>query len=239
MGASGVKRIAIIGAGGHGREQLDLIAAVVAAGGAVQVEGFVVDAELAPPDGGVRGLPVLGGLEWLEAHRREVGAVCAIGGSAARFGVIERLAAYDVRFETLIHPAASVSSSARLGEGAIVCAGAVLTSDVVLGAHVHVGVGGVVSHDCVLGDFTSLAPGVRLAGAVRVGAGAWLGVGTVVRDRVAVGAWSITGAGTVVLDDLPPDTTAVGVPAHVISTRPPGWQRSQARAAEGGRRGTA
>lgn len=234
-----MKRIAIIGAGGHGREQLDLIAALAAAGEAVRVEGFVVDAELAPPERQVRGLPVLGGLDWLEAHRRDVLAVCAIGGSAARAGVIARLAGCDVRFERLVHPTASVASSVRLGEGAIVCAGAVLTSDVVLGAHVHVGIGGLVSHDCIVGDFASLAPGVRLAGAVRIGAGAWLGVGTVVRDRATIGAWSITGAGTVVLDDVPPDTTAVGVPAHVISTRSPGWQRDQARVAEGGRRGTA
>lgn len=233
-----MKRIAIIGAGGHGREQLDLIAALAAAGEAVRAEGFVVDADLAPPDGRVRGLPVLGGLDWLEAHRREVVAVCAIGGSAARAGVIARLGGCDVRFESLIHPAASVSGSVRLDEGAIVCAGAVLTSDVVLGAHVHIGIGGIVSHDCVLGDFASLAPGVRLAGAVRVGAGAWLGVGTVVRDRATIGEWSITGAGTVVLDDVPPDTTAVGLPAHVISTRPPGWQRDQARVTEGDRRGT-
>lgn len=221
---SGMQRIAIIGVGGHGREQLDLIAAINATGLRYALEAFVVDHEYAEIGKQVQGLPVHSGLDWLEAHREDVVAVCAIGDSAARARIVGRLRDVGVRFATLVHPAAVVSESATISEGAIVCAGSVVTTDVRVGQHVHIGVGSIVSHDCVLSDFASLAPGCRLAGAVHIGSGALLGVATAVRDRVSLGAWSITGAGTVVVNDTPADSTVVGVPARVVTSRQPGWQ---------------
>lgn len=223
-GASSMQRIVIIGAGGHGREQLDLISAINTVSSRYRVEGFVVDPEYAAPGKKIAGLPVLGGVDWLATHARDVVAVCAIGGSAARMRTVERLRDTSVGFETLVHPAATVSDTATLEEGAIVCAGSVLTSGVRVGAHAHVGVGSVVSHDCVLEAFASLAPGCRLAGAVRVAVGAQLGVGTVVRDRITIGTWSITGAGAVAVDDVPADSTVMGVPARPVETRSSGWQ---------------
>lgn len=228
MEAPGMRRIAIIGIGGHGREQLDLIAAINLVGRRYTVEGFVVDCEYAVAGDQMRGLPVHSGLDWIEARRENVVAVCAIGDSARRARVVGRLQQAGVRFETLIHPAAIVSESATISEGAIVCAGSILTTDVRVGAHVHIGVGSIVSHDCVLGEFASLAPGCRLAGTVHIGSGALLGIGTTIRDRVSVGAWSITGAGTVVIDDIPADSTVVGIPARVVATRQPGWQQGEA-----------
>jgi sugar O-acyltransferase (sialic acid O-acetyltransferase NeuD family) len=113
-----------------------------------------------------------------------------------------------------------------LGEGCVVTAGAVLTSQIRLGRHVHVNVNSTVSHDCVLGDFATLAPGVHLAGGVQLGEGCDVGVGAAVLPRCSIGAWSIVGGGAVVTRDLPADVTAVGVPATVIKQRPAGWWRT-------------
>jgi acetyltransferase-like isoleucine patch superfamily enzyme len=47
----------------------------------------------------------------------------------------------------------------------------------------------------------------------------WLGSGVRVLDGVRIGRNAIVGAGSVVTKSLPPNTTSVGVPARVISTR--------------------
>jgi len=224
-GAAALRRVAIIGCGGHAREQVELIAAVNAVQPEFVVEGFLADPDFAPAADPVRGLAVLGPPEWLAEQAGAVLGVCAMGDPDERVRMVARLASAGVRFATLVHPTAVVGGSVTLGEGAIVCAGSVLTSEVSLGDHVHVGVGSIVSHDCALGAYASLAPGCRLAGVVTVEQGAQLGVGTVVRDRVRVGEWSRTGAGAVVVGDVPANATVVGVPARVIDTRLPGWQR--------------
>jgi acetyltransferase-like isoleucine patch superfamily enzyme len=76
-----------------------------------------------------------------------------------------------------------------------------------------------VGHDCTVGDYATLAPGVHLSGYTKVGTGANLGAGTVTIPNVEIGDWSIIGAGAVVTKSLPPNCTAVGVPARVIKVR--------------------
>lgn len=57
----------------------------------------------------------------------------------------------------------------------------------------------------------------ELRGSVHVGRGAFVGVHCVILPGVTIGERAIVGAGSVVTRDVPPRTTAVGVPARVIS----------------------
>ena len=221
------QKVAILGAGGHAREQLDLIAAINEVEDRYDVLGFIVDPQYAPPDGRLRGHPVLGGLEWISERRENVEVAAAIGASSARRHLVGRLRDLGARFSTLIHPSARIGEAVELGEGVIVSAGAVLTSDIEVGPHTHINVASSVSHDCVLGEFVSLAPGVRLSGNVRVGDGCQLGTGSVFSNRTSIGEWSITGAGTVVISAVAANCTVVGVPARVVAQRPEGWHQDE------------
>jgi acetyltransferase EpsM len=57
---------------------------------------------------------------------------------------------------------------------------------------------------------------VRLAGRAKIEQGAFIGIGATVLPRITIGYESVIGAGAVVIDDIPPMTTAVGVPARPI-----------------------
>lgn len=220
----GGKRVVIVGAGGHGRDTLDVFEACnVARPGSWQVVGFV--SELASDHGREHaGVPVLGDWGWFEgqepASRPHI--VCAVGDPALRRRFAARASALGLSFATVVHPAAVLPPRAAIGEGGIVSAGVVTTSSIRLGAHVILNLGCTVAHDVVLGDFVTLAPGVHLSGHVQVAEGCDLGTGAVVLPKVRIGANTIVGAGAVVTRDLPADCTAVGVPARVIVQRTAG-----------------
>lgn len=57
---------------------------------------------------------------------------------------------------------------------------------------------------------------------IRIDDNVWIGTGVRILDGVTIGRNTIVGAGSVVTKSLPPNSTAVGVPARVIKTRAPG-----------------
>jgi acetyltransferase-like isoleucine patch superfamily enzyme len=92
----------------------------------------------------------------------------------------------------------------------------VLTTDIRLGCNVHLNVGVTVSHDSLISDYVTLGPGVTCCGGVRIGEEADIGAGAIVLPQVEVGTRTVVGAGAVVTMNLPPNITAVGVPAKAL-----------------------
>jgi sugar O-acyltransferase (sialic acid O-acetyltransferase NeuD family) len=217
-------RIVIIGAGGHGREALDVYDACNAAGqGPFEVLGFLSDGLARGST--VSGKPILGGIEWLAEHN-DVLALCAIGDPVTRREVVQRASSLGARFHTAIHPSAKLTRWVELGTGTLITAGCILTNDVRLGDHVHCNLASTISHDAVIEDYVTLAPGVHIAGNVTLEAGCNVGIGAVIIQARRVGAGAVIGAGAVVISDIPPDSVAVGVPAKVVRQREPPWHAS-------------
>ncbi|MBS7789686.1 acetyltransferase [Roseococcus sp. SDR] len=209
--AAGPGRVLIFGAGGLGREVLQILRDIAAGGLPAEPVGFAVD----PAHRSVAtlgGLPVHDDAEALLRADPTLSVVVALGDPALRAATVARLA--GARFATLRHPAAWMGQSVTLGEGSIVFGHASATTDVAIGRHVLVNPGCTLAHDVVLEDFATLAPAVALAGGVHVEAGADLGTGARVIPRRRIGQGAVVGAGAVVIRDVPPGVTVVGVPAR-------------------------
>jgi sugar O-acyltransferase (sialic acid O-acetyltransferase NeuD family) len=212
-----MRRIAILGAGGHGREVADILRAA----GGFEILGFVDDdPEL---EGKVLGgLPVLGPFRWLERpEAKGLEAVVAFGLPSVARKVAARAAALGVVLASALSPEATVSPSAKLGRGVLLFPRVVVGPDVVIGDHVTLNIGASVSHDCRIGACTNVNPGVRIGGGVDVGAGCYLGMGASIIQDLKIGAGATVGAGAAVIRDVPPGATVVGVPARVIKTAIP------------------
>ncbi|KQT58713.1 MULTISPECIES: acetyltransferase [unclassified Aureimonas] len=218
-----MRRIFIFGCGGSGREMLQIIRELTQAGNQIEPVAFIVDPGIEAP-AVVDGLPILRGFS--EA-RQDPSAEVAIGlGSpAARRKVARRLDEAGLKGATLIHPRALIGQNVSLGPGTLVCANAVMTTDIRLGAHVHVNIAATVSHDSQLDDFATLAPGVHLAGNVVLEEGVEMGVGACAIPGIRIGHWAMIGGGATVTRDIPPNAVAVGVPAQEIRRRVAGWER--------------
>ncbi|MDQ3759563.1 MAG: acetyltransferase [Actinomycetota bacterium] len=204
--------LVIIGAGGHGRETLDVIEAINEAGSTRwRFLGFVDDGEVQQERLDRRGARVL---RSDDLDPGEVRYVIGIGDAGARGAIAERMTRAGFTPATLVHPEATMGGDVRIADGVILAAGARVTTNVSIGRHSQLNVGACVSHDCEVGDFVTLSPGALVNGECTIGDRAFFGTGAIVTPRRAIGADAKVGAGAVVLSDVPPQTTFVGVPAR-------------------------
>ena len=203
--------IVIVGAGGHGRETLDIVEAL---GGDWQFAGFVDGGEVIAERLERRGAAVV---VLDELDPATVRYVVGIGDSASREAVDRQMTEAGFEAATLVHPTATVGGDLRLAEGVVLAAGAHVTTNVTIGRHSQLNVGACVSHDCEVGHFVTLSPGVYVNGECEIGDGVFLGTGAIVTPRTRIGAGAKIGAGAVVLEDVPDGATVVGVPARQAS----------------------
>lgn len=201
-------RVFIIGAGGHAKVA---IASAEAAG--IEIAGIFDD------DPAKKGTTLLGHTvegpippaSWWQ--QRQEGAHLAIGSNRARQKLASQL---KCRWTSIVHPAALVHATAKIGAGTLVCARVVIHPDAIIGRHCIVNTAAVVEHDCVVGDFVHLAPMSCLAGGVRAGEGAFIGMGASIIPERTVGSWAIVGAGAAVIGDIAAGATVAGVPAKPV-----------------------
>lgn len=215
-----MKDLVILGAGGFAREVWWLSEEMNEDARRWNVLGFIDETA------GTRGrilcdLPVLGSFDWFETRGEKPLVVCGAGSNRTRRRFVARTRALGLGHATLLHPGVRMSRFVEVGEGTVVCAGSVLTTQVRIGSFVNVNLGCTVGHDTVVEDFCNLSPGVHLSGAVHLERGVDVGTGAVVLPGRRVGGDSTLGAGAVVTADVPPRSVAVGVPARVVRTIEP------------------
>lgn len=146
--------------------------------------------------------------------------LCAIGVPRTREAVVGRLRSRGATFHTFVDDRATVGSRVRVGEGAVVCPGVVVSADALIGAHVHINFNCSVGHDTELGDYTTLSPSVNLMGDVIVERNVFFGGSAVVLPRLRIASGSTVGAGAVVVRDIElPETIVAGNPATALQTR--------------------
>ena len=118
----------------------------------------------------------------------------------------------------MVHPRVEMSRYVLLGDGCVVCAGCVLTTDVTLGAHVHVNLDCTIGHDVVIGDYATLSPGVHISGNVQIGQDVFIGTGVNIINGKAgaplvIGDGAVIAAGACVTKSVEPGALMAGVPA--------------------------
>ena len=209
--------VVVVGAGGFGRETLDVIDACARAGADIRVAG-VVDSQPSAANLGLlrdRGIAYLGTEdEWLSDRPLGAAYLVGVGSPSAREQISARFDAAGATATVVIHPAAVIGTQARFGPGTIICGGVQISTNVSVGHHVHCNPGAIIGHDAVVEDFVSLNPGSIISGDVTVSRGALVGAGAVVLQGHRVGAGATVGAGACVVRDVLPASVVKGVPAR-------------------------
>ena len=210
-----MKDILVIGAGGFGREVKWMIDRINNANGASKwnVAGFIDDGI----DYGTRieGIPVLGGIEFLDNSPKEISVVCAIANTVIRKRIINRIKNNKkLLFPNLLDPQIIISPDCTIGEGNVICASTVVSVNVSLGDFDIIDWSCTVGHDVVLHDYVTLFPSVNVSGCVEIRECSEIGTGAQIIQGKKIESNTIIGAGTVVIRDIVQGGTYVGVPAE-------------------------
>jgi sugar O-acyltransferase (sialic acid O-acetyltransferase NeuD family) len=205
--------LVIIGAGGFGREVLNLVKDINAAAPTFDFLGFLDDGDV--PVNLLRRLeaPLLGRSSILADLAASY--VIAIGKAEPRRRIDALASSWDRTAAILRHPSATIGDDVQVGEGVVIAAGVRLTTHIVLGRHAHLNLNCTVGHDVIVEDYATLFAGVHLGGGCAIEEGATLGTGCVILPNVRVGCGAVVGAGAVVVRDVAPDTTVVGAVARL------------------------
>jgi len=202
----------IFGAGGSGREVAWL--AEQAWGSAVHLI-FLVDHPkyLSEP---VNNIPV----QLLsEANRiSDARFLVAIGDPKLRRKAAYACSDAGLQPTILVHPRAEISHWVKLDEGVVICAGAVITTNISIGKHVQINVCCSVSHDVSIGEFSTLSPGAHISGNVQIGRGVFIGTGACIINGkpgapLVISDDAVVAAGACVTGPVEAGALVAGVPA--------------------------
>lgn len=204
-----MKNLLIAGAGGFGREVYEMLLDMPE----FRVAGFLSDVPTALDDyPEIRADAEIVGTIADYKFRADEFVVNAVGDVAGRKKVAEILRANGANFVNVIHPTAFVSKFTKLGEGVIICRGAIISSYSKLGDFCLVNVCGMVGHDAEIGAYSVLCPQAFVGGFAKIGAECFLGANVSVSPRKILGRGSQISANSFVARDVGDEALVIGVP---------------------------
>lgn len=206
-----MNKLAIIGAGGHGR----VVADAAELNGWNQIEFFD---DRWPEHQTNMIWPIVGNVADLFKRTTAFdGLIVALGDNQKRLAVSQQIIALGLPLVSIIHPKATVSRYAQLELGTVVFAGAIINFGTTIGIAAIINTGATIDHDCVLGQSVHISPGAHLAGGVEVGDLSWIGIGASVKQGIKIGRQVVIGAGAAVIKNFNDGKKAAGVPALEIN----------------------
>jgi len=203
-----MKKILLIGGGGHARS-------VIEAMGAGKFAGYVALAPATEP------LPVtyLGTDEYVSGHTSpddyDIHIAVGFGANGSLLLRREIIGTYS-RFNaaSLVAPSALLTPTSTIGAGTAVMSRAIVNRSSV-GNHCVINTGAIVEHDCHIADNVFIGPGAILCGEVTVGNDVFIGAGAIIRQGLRIPDNTVVGMGAVVLQSPEISGTYVGNPAHI------------------------
>ena len=221
------REIAIFGAGDLAREVAFLIRELNRAGEGWDLLGFVVeDQDLFGKR--VCDRPIIEGVEALRRDKYEGAAAIAVGAPATAYRIMNqiRAAGLNLTFPALVHPSVIADwDNLVLGQGVIICAGCVLTTQISLGDFTFVNSACTIGHNVKTGAHCILNPQANISGAVTLEDYVYIGSSAVVMEYKRIGEGAQVSMGAVVSTDVASWTVVGGNPARVIKKLKP-WEQT-------------
>ena len=208
------KNLLIIGAGGFGREVLQWVKDINKIKPTWNIIGFIDDN--------------LSALEKIECDYKVVGTikdwkpkenerfVMAIAHPKTKQEIARNLKNKGAIFTSLIHPTASISDMAQIGEGLVMYPHSLITVNTKIGDFVTILSFNEVGHDAVIGNYCTISSYCDITGGVKLGDRVFLGSHATIIPQRKVGNDVYIGAGSVVISNLKSSIHVFGNPAVKI-----------------------
>lgn len=204
------RKLAIIGAGGHGKVIADC---------AVTMKEFdeivFLDDNFPNKTENLTWQIVDQSTQW-HNYLEDYEFAIAIGNNAVRLALFNQLQLANAQLPNIIHSSAVISPYTTLGAANVVFANAVINSAVVIANSCIINTAATIDHDCQLGNAVHISPGVHLAGNVNIKQCAWLGIGSCSVQNITIEENCLIGAGATVVKSTKANGLYLGTPAKRI-----------------------
>ena len=110
-----------------------------------------------------------------------------IKNSKIRENLFKKISNYGFKFPAIISPLSYVSKHASIGEGTIVMHGSVINAGAKIGKNCIINSKSLVEHDAIIGDHCHLATRSTVNGGVIIKNNTFIGSGSVIRQNIKIG----------------------------------------------------
>jgi sugar O-acyltransferase (sialic acid O-acetyltransferase NeuD family) len=139
--------------------------------------------------------------------------VIAIGDPLLRQNMVNKLPK-TTKFFTHIHSSVIIlGDDVFIGEGSIICAGTILTTNIKIGKHCHLNLNTTIGHDCVIGDFFTTAPGASISGNNNIEDRVYIGTRSSTKQKLNICSDVTIGLNSGVVKHIDNSGVYVGTPA--------------------------
>lgn len=210
-----MRKIAIYGAGGFGREIACLLRIINEENPTWNLIGFF-------DDGIEKGTQishfgkVLGGIEELNSWPEDLSVALTIGNPKIVRAVVSKITNPNVQFPNIIAPTVYFADKEtfKIGKGNIIQKHCSFSCDVSIGDFNVMDGADVFGHDDVVGSFNVFMPAMRISGEVTIGDGNFFGVGSIILQQIKIGNDVRLGAGSVLMTRPKDGILYMGNPAR-------------------------
>lgn len=151
-----------------------------------------------------------------EFNPAEYEVLVAVGDSFLRKDLINRLPK-ETKYFTFIHSSAQIlGNDVEIGEGSVVCAGTIITTNCIIGKHTHLNLHTTIGHDCRIDDYFTTAPGAKISGNNQIGKCVYIGTNASTKQKLKISDNVVVGMNAAVVKDISEPGTYVGVPSRKI-----------------------
>jgi sugar O-acyltransferase (sialic acid O-acetyltransferase NeuD family) len=140
----------------------------------------------------------------------------SIGDSYIRKKIVEKLPS-ETKYFTYIHPSVIILDSGfEIGEGSLICANSIITTNCKIGKHSQLNLSTTISHDCIIGDFFTTAPNVSIAGNCNIGDFVYFGTNSCCKQKIKICSNVNIGLMSGVVKNIDISGTYIGTPCKLI-----------------------
>ena len=203
--------LGIYGAGGLGREVLELGRIINGRGKVWEEFIFIIDGE---PGNDVNGVKVYSYNDAIGRFKGRLEISMGIGEPAVREKLFAKLKKDGIEAATLIHPDVYIPETTQIGKGVTVQEGCFVSCNSVIGNCVYIQPKVAIGHNNIINEGCVLSSMANLAGNVELGRYTYVGLSSAFKEGVKVGEYSIIGMYSAVYKDIPDEMIAMGNPAR-------------------------
>ncbi len=209
-----VENIAIVGAGGFGREVSLLIDLINKVSPLFHKIGFYDDGITTGKK--VADLKVLGKVEELNNSKTNLSVIVAIGNPEILKSITMRLTNKFLFYPNIIFPGLKINEGRnQIGYGNIFTEGFISTCDISIGNFNVFNTRVSIGHDVKIGSFNVFNPNTQISGEVSISDANFFGVNSCVLQGVAIGSNNLLGSCSLLTRRIKDGKKYFGVPAKL------------------------